>query len=388
MSNRVRKKKKQPLLPREYGFDYTLFVTIILLVVFGLVMLYSISYYTGVTKNSDPSFYLRKQGIHAAIGIIGMFIVSWFYQRLSQQAIQKWGFFIYVFSLALVLLVPLVGVSAGGATRWLEVAGVRFQPSELVKVGIILFVPTVLCYFKNEALKWHELVGLCFVIFIPTLMVFKLTSNLSTALIIAGMGIGISLLMIKNAGKKMFLLIILGIMLVLFVKIFGEQLLTVGDDFRMSRILVWIDPEKYSIDGGYQVLQSLYAIGAGGFFGKGLGNGMQKISSIPEVQNDMIFAAICEELGLFGVIMVMALFGIIIYRSYIIAVNAPTLYDSLVASGVMLHIAIQVVFNLAVVTAIFPNTGVTLPFISYGGTALLIIMLEVGMLLGISSKRR
>ena len=159
-----------------------------------------------------------------------------------------------------------------------------------------------------------------------------------------------------------------------------------SDNFRIQRIISWLNPEATADDGSFQVLQGLYAIGSGGFFGKGLGNSTQKLGVIPEAQNDMILVVICEELGVFGAIIIFVLFGLLLYRLMFIAKNAPDLYGSLIASGIFAHIALQVIFNVAVVTGLFPTTGITLPFISYGGTAILFLMAEMGIALGISRK--
>ena len=157
-------------------------------------------------------------------------------------------------------------------------------------------------------------------------------------------------------------------------------------NFRLRRVQVWLHPEQYSAFGGYQVIQGLYAIGSGGLFGKGLGNSAQKISSIPEAQNDMIFSIICEELGIFGMLLVLLLFGYLLYRLFFIAQNAPDLFGSLMVTGIMAHIAIQVILNIAVVTNTIPNTGITLPFISYGGTSVAILLTEMGLALSVSRR--
>ena len=159
-----------------------------------------------------------------------------------------------------------------------------------------------------------------------------------------------------------------------------------SDNFRLRRILTWLDPENHSDTGGFQVMQGLYAIGSGGFFGKGLGNSTQKLGVIPEAQNDMILTVICEELGVFGAIVILLLFGFLLYRLMFIARNAPDLYGALIASGIFVHIALQVILNIAVVTNLIPTTGITLPFISYGGTSILFLMTEMGIALGISRR--
>ena len=222
---------------------------------------------------------------------------------------------------------------------------------------------------------------------ITFLLTWKFTDNLSTALIILGM----TCVLIFVAHPKTRPFIILGCG-GLAAAVIGLRILVANigtsDSFRLNRILVWLDPEKYSDNGGYQVLQGLYAIGSGGLFGKGLGNSSQKIQSIPEAQNDMIFSIICEELGLFGAVLLTILFVFLLYRLMFIAQNAPDLLGSLIVTGIFAHIALQVVLNIAVVLNFIPTTGVTLPFISYGGTSILFLMAEMGIALNVSRQIR
>jgi len=215
-------------------------------------------------------------------------------------------------------------------------------------------------------------------------LVLGVTKNLSSALII--FGIAFTMLFISTPGYRKYILIVLAVLaiaaaVVLFVVNAGyhSQL-----NYRFVRILAWLDPEAYVNDKGYQTLQALYAIGSGGIFGKGLGESMQKLGFIPEAQNDMIFSIICEELGLFGAIAVMLMFLILIWRMMVIANNAPDMYGALLVIGVMGHIAIQVILNIAVVTNTIPNTGITLPFISYGGTATIFLLMEIGIVFNVA----
>ena len=217
---------------------------------------------------------------------------------------------------------------------------------------------------------------------ISAAVVFLITDNLSTAIIV--MGITCILILVVHPRTKMLvgILGIIGVIGITGARILGLILETSGS-FRMRRILVWVNPEKYASEGGYQIMQALYAIGSGGFFGKGLGNSAQKMI-IPEVQNDMILSIICEELGVFGAIMVLVLFGLLLYRLLFIAQNAPDMFGSLMVSGIFIHIALQVIFNIAVVLNLMPNTGVTLPFVSYGGTSIVFRMSEMGLALSVA----
>ena len=184
----------------------------------------------------------------------------------------------------------------------------------------------------------------------------------------------------------------IGLALIAALAVIGVMILSktleTSSSFRIRRILVWLHPEDYASGDGHQTLQALYAIGSGGIFGRGLGNSIQKLGSVPEAQNDMIFSIICEELGLFGALLVLVLFGYLLYRLFFIAQNAPDLFGSLLVTGIFIHIALQVIFNIAVVLNLMPNTGVTLPFISYGGTSIMFLMIEMGLALGVARKIR
>lgn len=367
-------------------FDYSLVAVIVFLICFGLVMLYSASAYSAeVNYSGDSMHYFKRQLFFCIVGGAGAYVVSLCdYHRVAKHA--KKIFFFSIFLMALVKT-PL-GVEVNGATRWIALPfGQQLQPAEVTKIAVIVFVPVVICQMGKEirtlagvirAISWGLLAAGC---------VYFLTENLSTAVIV--LGITCMMVFIVHPKTAPFIaLVVLGIIaLVVGATILGSMIQAgdLGDNFRLRRIIVWLDPEKHASDYGYQVVQGLYAIGSGGFFGKGLGNSTQK-RLIPEVQNDMILSVICEELGVFGAIMVLVLFGLLLYRLMVIAQNAPDMYGALIASGIFSHIALQVFLNVAVVINLIPNTGITLPFISYGGTSLLFLMLEMGVALGISRK--
>lgn len=219
------------------------------------------------------------------------------------------------------------------------------------------------------------------------LAAYVLTSNLSTAIIIFCITAGLIFVAHPKTRPFMIGLALIAALAVIGVMILSKTLET-SSSFRIRRILVWLHPEDYASGDGYQTLQALYAIGSGGIFGRGLGNSIQKLGSVPEAQNDMIFSIICEELGLFGALLVLVLFGYLLYRLFFIAQNAPDLFGSLLVTGIFIHIALQVIFNIAVVLNLMPNTGVTLPFISYGGTSIMFLMIEMGLALGVARKIR
>ncbi|MCR5388329.1 MAG: putative lipid II flippase FtsW [Lachnospiraceae bacterium] len=348
-------------------FDYTLLFVIIFLLSFGLVMLYSSSSYAGMVYYDDAMYYLKRQGVFMAAGFIGMMIVSFFSTKLI-KALSPWGF---IGSVLLCYAVLFVGTEHGGSRRWLEIGPLSFQPSELLKFAVIIYFAAIVSAIPKGINNFKILLKLVVLLVVACAPVA--VTNTSTAIIIAG--IAVSILFV--ASKKWWHYIVLGAG---GIAVFALSIFATG--YRSERIQIWQHPEDF--DKGYQTLQGLYAIGSGGTFGKGLGNSMQKLGSIPDAQNDMIFSIICEELGLFGAICVILLYGLMIYRFLHLAVNAKDLFGSLIMAGIFTHISLQVFINIAVVTNFIPNTGATLPFISYGGTALLILMAEMGVALAVS----
>ena len=379
-STNTRVKKKEHSIAY---FDYSLLAILICLICFGLVMLYSTSSYSAMMKqNGDSLFYFKRQVLFCIVGLIGMWIVSridyhWYFER------SKFFYFISIFMMFLVKT-PL-GKEVNGAKRWIKLPfEQQLQPAEIAKIAIILFIPALICTMGREIKTLEGIVKVLAWGAFSAAVVFIITENLSTAIIV--MGITCIMIFVVHPKTRIFIIIAVGIILIGIVgaRVLGMAMETSGN-FRLRRILVWLNPEKYASEGGYQIMQALYAIGSGGFFGKGLGNSAQKMI-IPEVQNDMILSIICGELGVFGAIMVLILFGMLLYRLLFIAQNAPDLYGSLVVSGIFAHIALQVILNVMVVINCIPTTGITLPFISYGGTSVLFLMAEMGLALGVSSK--
>ena len=377
-STNTRVKKKEHSIAY---FDYSLLAILICLICFGLVMLYSTSSYSAMMKqNGDSLFYFKRQVLFCIVGLIGMWIVSridyhWYFER------SKFFYFISIFMMFLVKT-PL-GKEVNGAKRWIKLPlGQQLQPAEIAKIAIILFIPALICTMGREIKTLEGIVKVLAWGAFSAAVVFIITENLSTAIIV--MGITCIMIFVVHPKTRIFIIIAVGIILIGIVgaRVLGMAMETSGN-FRLRRILVWLNPEKYASEGGYQIMQALYAIGSGGFFGKGLGNSAQKMI-IPEVQNDMILSIICEELGVFGAIMVLILFGMLLYRLLFIAQNAPDLFGSLIVTGIFIHIALQVILNIAVVLNLMPNTGVTLPFISYGGTSIVFLMLEMAIALSVA----
>lgn len=378
-------KRKRTREKEKPYYDYDLLLVIIFLMCFGLVMLYSSSAYSAQNDYNNDMFFFTRQAIIGIIGFLAMFIVSKIDYHLY-GAYAKEFFWFSMFLMALVQT-PL-GKTVNGARRWIRLpGGLSLQPAEFTKIAVILFIAYEICLLGQKAKKWDGIKILLGYGLVATLGVFLLTDNLSTAIIM--FAITCILIFVVHPKTKPFVagVIVAGIVGIIGI-IFLKYALAESDNFRMRRIIAWLNPEANADTDSYQFLQGLYAIGSGGFFGKGLGNSTQKLHAIPEAQNDMILAVICEELGVFGAIIILCLFAFMLYRLLFIARNAPDLYGALIATGIFAHIALQVTLNIGVVTGLLPTTGVTLPFISYGGTAIVILLAEMGIALGISSKIR
>ena len=364
MNRRPREKKEKTI---KY-FDYSLLFIIIFLVCFGLVMLYSSSSYNAQIKFGDGTYYLKKQIFATSLGLLAMFVIS----KIDYHVWLKFAGLGYIAAFGLCVAVIFIGSEANGQSRWLRLGALSFQPSEFAKVAVILFLATLISKMPKKMGDLKNM-GKIFLVLLPIIGPVAYT-NLSTAIIIAGIAIALMFV----ASPKYLQFIWLGLLAVAG----GTAFILLGKGYRVERIAIWLNPENY--DKGYQTLQGLYAIGSGGLTGKGLGQSMQKLGFVPEAQNDMVFSIICEELGLFGAICLILLFLLLIWRFMVIANNAKDLFGALLVVGIMAHISIQVILNIAVVTNSIPNTGITLPFISYGGTSALFLLSEMGLAFSVS----
>ncbi len=371
--NNLRRRNKGQ---QESFFDYTLLFIVLFLLAFGLVMLYSTSSYDG-SQQGDPAFFLKRQLTSTIIGLAAMMVVA----NIPYHFWEHFAMLGYVASIILILLIIPFGYEANGAKRWIRVAGMSIQPAEVAKLGMILFLASLICRMGRNIRTGK---GFMIVLMIPMpicLLVWKVTENMSSAIII--FGIAVLMLFVSSPDYKRFILLGLAGVCALAVFIIVNLADSGSLGVRGTRILAWLDPEAYASGKGFQTLQALYAIGSGGILGKGLGQSMQKLGFLPEAQNDMIFSIICEELGLFGAISILLLFILLIWRFMVIANNAQDLFGALLVVGVMGHIAIQVILNVAVVTNTIPNTGISLPFISYGGSSVLFLLVEIGIVLSV-----
>ena len=365
---------------QESFSDYTLLFIVLFLLAFGLVMLYSTSAYDANLTYNDSTYLFRKQIFSTLAGLVVLFIVS----HLPYHIWERFAVIGYGVSVALVLLIIPFGIEANGAKRWLRVFGISLQPAEVAKLAMSLFLAYLICKMGRNIRTMKGFLVVLGAAAPISGLIYVITRNLSSAIII--MGIAVVMLFVACPDYKRFIILgligIAGVAGIVFLIVKMSESGSVGS-FRGERILAWLDPEAYASGKGFQTLQALYAIGSGGILGKGLGQSMQKLGFLPEAQNDMIFSIICEELGLFGAIAVLMMFILLIWRCMIIANNAPDLFGALLVVGVMGHIAIQVILNVAVVTNTIPNTGISLPFISYGGSSVMFLLAEIGIVFSV-----
>ncbi|MCD7745058.1 MAG: FtsW/RodA/SpoVE family cell cycle protein [Lachnospiraceae bacterium] len=385
-----------------------LLLAVLVLCGFGLLVLYSSSAYNGQVRFGDSAYYFKKQLLAMTLGLAAMAGMS----QVDYHVLGRFSGVGYLLSLALSGAVLLFGDAYNGSRRWLSIGPLSFQPSEYAKPAVILLLAGIISrasrrrrspehqerrYASYRAVKGnsdtgrrsvlsagHPLTGaagrssgvaMIALVFLAVLPIVALvgTNNLSTAVII--LGIAVIMIFVSSPRYLPFLGIIAAG--VGFLAVFLSL-----ESYRLERLAIWRNPELY--EKGYQTMQGLYAIGSGGLFGLGFGKGLQKLGFVPEAQNDMIFSVICEEMGLVGAVLLIFLFLLLPWRFMVIATHAPDLFGSLIAAGIMGHIAIQVILNIAVVTNTIPNTGITLPFISYGGTSMCFLLAEMGMALSVS----
>ncbi len=358
-------------------------MAVIFLLIFGLVMVYSSSSYDAYLTFGNASYYLRKQIFATLAGLVLMILVAlWPYRHL-----EKMAWFAYIASIVFIFLIIPFGHEANGAKRWIYIGGVSVQPAEIAKAAMIVFLACFISRMGRAVSTWRGFAMVLGMVAPVSILLWAVTSNASSAIIV--MGIAVVMLFVSTPDYKRYIFGAIGVALMaaLVVVIIVANASRSGGSaggYRGDRILAWIDPEAYASGKAFQTLQARYAIGSGGFFGKGLGESMQKLGFIPEAQNDMIFSVICEELGLFGALALLFMFIFLLWRLKIIADHANDLFGALLVVGVMGHISIQVILNIAVVTGTIPNTGISLPFISYGGSATFFLLAEIGLALSVA----
>lgn len=355
-------------------FDFWLFITVLILLSLGLIMVFSASAPTAEKEFKDIYHIIKRQLVFAVLGVAAMFFAANYdYRKIGKKTVNM--LMIVSIILLILVLIPGIGVERNSSRRWVEIGGIQFQPSEMGKLALILFYAYYLSKRKRPLEKFFgDLVPYLFVVGVIAALLL-LETHLSATIIM----ISIAAIMLFVAGAKIrhFLLLAAPV-------IAGLAAVIMFTDYMTPRINAYIDPWSNPLGEGWQTIQSLYAIGSGGLFGRGMGQSMQKFGYIPYAHNDYIFSILAEELGFIGVFSVLLLFMIFIWRGIKIAVHAPDTYGSLIATGITALIAVQSLFNVAVVTNTVPPTGVTLPFFSSGGTSLVLFLVEVGILLNIS----
>ena len=376
MVSSIRRTKENRSDIRSATVDIPFLILTLLLLTVGLVMLYSASsaqsmYDTGYTQSTR---YLQKQGFCAILGLIAM----WCFSRVPVQVWKKFAWPMYGISILLLLLVLVAGESVNGARRWINIAGIQFQPSEVAKFTLILLFARLTCGFGPDARKFRYGVLGFGVALLGILIPLALEKHLS-AIMLMGM---VAVVMMYVAGTHPKWLLAGAGAAAVFVVIYITFMGYAGD-----RVSAWLHPELDPSDTGYQILQSLYAIGSGGLFGLGFGRSRQKYLYLPFQYNDYIFAVICEELGLMGAVLIILLFAALIIRGYWIALRARDRFSTVLAAGLVTLMAVQTILNLGVVTNLLPSTGIALPLFSYGGTALAVNLGEMGIVLAVSRQR-
>lgn len=379
--NNQKKKVKRFSKFLDNRMDYILFITVLILLSLGVIMVLSASAPSALSETGKSYTYFVRQFIFAIIGIGIMLFIS----KIDYRFYKKYYWLVYAVSILVLLLVliPGLGREVNGATRWIGIPGLgQFQPSEITKIGLIIFYAGYLSDHKSELKDfWRGFVKPLAFLLPPIAILYLVQNHLSVCLVIAA----ITSVMMLMAGCRLLHFIaagLVGVAGIVIMLIKGQT--SESSSFRWDRIVTFFDPWSDATGTGYQMVQSLYAIGSGGLFGVGLGNSTQKYLYIPEPQNDFIFAIVAEELGFVGCVAIIALFGIFVWRGIVIAMKAPDMFGSLLAVGVTTLVAVQAIINIAVVTASIPTTGMALPFFSYGGTALVILLASVGILLNVS----
>lgn len=364
--------QKPKILLDERGLlDLPFLALTVLLVIVGVVMVFSASYARAYWMTGNSTYYFARQAIFAVLGIGLMLFIS----RINYQIWRSASFMLLGATIFFLLLVPVIGKTVNGAKRWVEVAGIRFQPSELAKVAIIMTFATLISSYREKMATFRYGVMPFGALLLVLCGLVALEKHFSCIIIMLLLGA----VMMFLGGTKLRWFAIGALAVGAFALIY---LATQG--YASSRITAWRDPAADPSDNGYQVLQSLYAIGSGGLMGLGLGRSRQKYLYLPEEHNDYIFPILCEELGFVGAIVVILLFVLLIVRGYYIAMHARDRFGALLAAGISTHLALQTFLNIGVVTNFLPATGISLPFFSYGGTALLLQLFEMGIVLAVS----
>jgi cell division protein FtsW len=356
------------------SFDNFLFFIVYTIIFIGLIMIFSSSYIISFQDYNDSWFHLKKQLVWIGIGSLSLL----FFSSYEYFKLQKYSIIFLIFSLSLLILIffyPSIGVTVKGATRWISLFGIRIQPSELIKFAVIIFIADFLSKRQKEIKIFSKVVLPIFLLLGTILIIIIKQPDLSTAVVV--FAVSFLMLFVGNAKTKhIFIPLIFGFIISIIA--------IITTPYRFNRITGFLNPLENRYTTGYHIVQSLIALGSGGILGKGLGESIQKFNYLPEAHTDYIFSIIGEELGFFGCFMLIFFYFLFLIQGVKIAIKAPDTFSMLLSTGIVFFIIVQVVINIGVVISIFPPTGIPLPFVSYGGSSLVILMSMVGVLLNIS----
>lgn len=383
----ARKRRNRIFQFGPLGMDTNLLVVLFFIMVFGFIMIYSASYYkAGMSSafNNDSMYFLKRQVVFSMVGVLAMLVVAgvnyhWICRFAGVGYLACFGFVALLFT-------PLA-ITANEATRWVQLGPVQVQVqvAEPVKILMIVFMATLLTAKGRHIKSWLSMIKIMIPAGIIAVLIWKVSDNMSSAVIILGTAAFMMFVVHPEYWKFIVAILIVGVGVTAIVYyVASMDPAQAAESFRFERIRAWLNPYEYETGKAMQALQGLYAIGSGGLWGKGLGNSIQKLGKIPEPYNDYIFSIICEELGIFGAGLVILLFIFLLYRIYTISQTAEDMLGRMLTIGVFSHIALQVILNLLVVTGLFPTTGVTLPFFSYGGSASVFLLMEIGLVLSVN----
>lgn len=347
--------------------DVTMLLALGMILIFGLAMIYSTSSYRAYDLYGDQMYFFKRQALYMLLAILAMYIVS----RYDYRRLLRLSAVILLSSLVLQVVVLIIGTASHGSARWIYIGPIGFQPSEYAKTAIIIYTSARTAVESKNLCRPGCLIK---VMILPVITIALIgVENLSTAIIC--FAILFVILFVGSPRVRHFVLIgIFGVV--------GSVLFIMFAGYRANRVKIWLDPENYA--DGYQTVQSLYAVGSGGLFGVGFGRSVQKMGFIPESHNDMIFSVVCEELGIVGAAFILVIFLILLRRMAVTAMNARDRFGSMLTAGVMAHVAVQLLINVSVVTNTIPPTGVPMPFVSYGGSSIIFILMEMGIVMSVS----
>lgn len=385
----IKKRRPENDIPVE-RLDFKITIGLIFLCAFGLLMVYSASYYSCLLAGDKATELVKKQFLFMLLGIAVIFVARY----IDYRILRKLSVAIYLVAFASIWLLIPFGVEVNDAKRWLEVKGVRLQVAELVKIAVIIALAAVVYRYYNALGSWNVTVIIWLVGGVPAIVLWRISDDLSSSLVILGITFLVSFICMRTWKMHLGLLLIailLAGIVVLYVYTHMPDPASMDDSsvhHIIKRIAAWIDVKRYSTSIGYQQTQGMYAIASGGWFGKGFGNSVQKLGALPEAHNDMIFSVICEELGLFGAVVLILLLTYMIFQIAKVAVACKDMFGSVLVLGVFLHIGLQSFVNIAVNVNFFPNTGISLPFISYGGTAIFFQLCELAMVYSVERYHR